>query len=417
MKRRRNSGSDSTSSPILPEQRPLPRSPSSSPEVPSSFGAEADTLPLTSENLRQLPDASPRQVRTTSAMSTSSTKTGANVQDIGHNRRRILDEHLLFLNKWDTYAAHPEIQAAVDRVVNIERGSEMKPESAKKLQIWVDKNEREPEKVFFAHVWAALFKHGRLVKTDDNAWVPKDWEEDHFRCNPDMPFYQKVVTGLSFEADWAKPYEFEQLLDRIKDPKPDLCLGLTKDAFTNDEMRMLHVALPWAEVSTGLYCGFAAVEFKGPDHYITDAEDQATRSGSTLVECSRQIQAKAGSRDLKKPGADTDNIIFSLCMNQVNARLFVHWALVGSNGRIEYHMNRLWKGDVLEHDNSRTLRRHLNSIVDWGLLKRKSEIVAMLPNIAKRALAGKKSESSSKAAKHGSNSSAGAASRAQAGSD
>ncbi|KAI4269035.1 MAG: hypothetical protein L6R35_006709 [Caloplaca aegaea] len=63
-------------------------------------------------------------------------------------------------------------------------------------------------------------------------------------------------------------------------------------------------------------------------------------------------------------------------------------------------MNRLWKGDVLEHEDSRTLRRHLNSIVDWGLLKRKSEIVAMLPNIVKRARAEKKSESSSKAAKH-----------------
>ncbi|KAI4086020.1 MAG: hypothetical protein LQ344_007920 [Seirophora lacunosa] len=351
-------------------------------------------------------------------MSTSSkSKTGPSNQEICHNRRRILEEHLLFINDLEVYAKYPEIQAAVDNVVNIERGSAMKPESAQKLQIWVNQNETEPEKVFFAYVWSKLFKDGRLVKTSA-AWVPRDWSEDHFRCSPDMPFYQKVVTGLSFEPAWAKPYEFEKLLDRVKDPKPDLCFGLEKHAFTVEQMQMLHTALPWAEVSTGLYCGFAAVEFKGPDHYITDAEDQAARSGSTLVECSRKIQAKAGLRDLNKPGADSDNIVFTLCMNQANARLFVHWALVKPNGRIEYHMTRLWKGDVLDTDNSIALRRHLNSIVDWGILNRKNRIVAMLPKIAQRAVQGLKTgkdsdkpESSNKAAKTQSESSAGAVTR------
>ncbi|KAL8908291.1 MAG: hypothetical protein Q9207_000913 [Kuettlingeria erythrocarpa] len=304
--------------------------------------------------------------------------------DVPHNRRRILETHGLFINRVQVYEAHPTIKGAVDEVLCGERGSAMRQESAKKMADWILQNESEPEKVFFADVWGRIFKNGRQLKTDDGKWIPRDWKDDHFRCNPDLPFHQGTVTTLDLESPQDKNYA--KLIDRVKNPKPDLCFGLAKQAFTDDEMRILSIALPYAEVSAGLYCAFSATEQKGPEGNMVEAEDQASRSGSTLVECTRNIEAMAGERDLRKPGVDASNIIFSICICQGNTRLYVHWALVLDNQRVVYHMNKLFDGSMMDNNKAVEFRRHLDNIVDWGLLSRKNRIKSLLPKIENRCL-------------------------------
>ncbi|KAI4205978.1 MAG: hypothetical protein LQ346_001357 [Caloplaca aetnensis] len=301
--------------------------------------------------------------------------------DIPAIRRQVLKQHGLYINELDVYEAHPEIQSAVDAIIYRERNSAMKPSSAKKIQTFVRTNETQPEEAIFQDLWRLVFKESREVETSDG-WVPQEWKQDGFRQNPNLPFHAVTVSPLELTSDSAKPYA--HLFERLKNPKPDLCFGIHESDFTHEEARMMSSATKFTELQTGLFFAFCVDEFKGPGGNIVEAEDQAARSGSTAVEAARNTQEMAGELDLEKPGADAENIIFSICMDPANARVFVHWALVLESGEVEYHMTNLEVYGLLIKGGPEGLRRTIDSIVDWGLLERKAKFKNMLPKIWER---------------------------------
>ncbi|KAL8747059.1 MAG: hypothetical protein Q9184_007656 [Pyrenodesmia sp. 2 TL-2023] len=353
---------------------------SPSPSPPTS------PLPLTAQNLSLLPADPPERPESPKTMSSGSDKFFAPTNpDIPAIRRQLLKQHGLYINEFDVYEAHSEIQTAVEAIIYHERNSAMKPGSAKKITTFVRANETEPEETIFQDLWRLIFKESREVKTDDG-WIPKEWKTDGFKHCPNLPFHAATVSPLELTSDSTKPYA--QLFDRLKKPKPDLCFGIHESDFTHQEIRMMSSAMPFIQIQTGLFFAFCVDEFKGPGGNIVEAEDQAARSGSTMVEAARKTQEMAGERDLTQAGADADNIIFSVCMDPANARVFVHWALVLESGEVEYHMTNLEVYPLLVKGGPEGLRTTIDSIVDWGLLERKTRFKKMLPKIWDRAKKG-----------------------------
>ncbi|KAL8705579.1 MAG: hypothetical protein Q9201_001320 [Fulgogasparrea decipioides] len=302
--------------------------------------------------------------------------------DIPAHRRRILQEHGLFINKSGAFPPPHPIEQATDKVLKEDRNDGMRTASAAKFLTTQEEYAVAPEHTIFSEIWPLIFKTERQVK-DGEDWVMQDWKDDGLYYNPDVLFLIETVTALDLKNEKNKPYA--DLIPRVKDPKPDLCFGLAQKAFSDDEMKWIAPVEFCASVQTMLYFGFFIVEFKGPGGGIAEAEDQAARSASTLVEASREFYHAAGQRDLGKIGPDTDNIIFSLCMTPGHARMFVHWAWVKSPDNIEYHMTRVESYNTLKGTEVKNLRLDIYRIMDWGLLGRKWKIKTMLPMIEHRA--------------------------------
>ncbi|KAL8720048.1 MAG: hypothetical protein Q9181_007972, partial [Wetmoreana brouardii] len=336
------------------------------PELPESL------LPLTEANLALLESPTPAHTMTNKATVSARAHEG-----IPAFRRRILKQHGHFINEPGVIEAHPKVTEAVNNVLEVERHSpSMSPGSATKLKQHIMVVETMGERRIFSEVWSRIFRDSREIQKGE-IWVPTEWIEDGLAANPEMPFLEEAVSTLNLESEEDKMYA--DYIPELKLPKPDITFGLSEGVFTKQELVQIAPAGPYAGIQNALFCGFCVVEFKGPNDGIQAAEDQASRSGATLVEAARVMQHLAGKRDPTQVGADTDNIIFSLCMIPTYAILFAHWALVMPDGSIEYHQTYQRSYDLLSADRPPALRRDLNNIMDWGLLARKNKIKAMLP--------------------------------------
>lgn len=345
-------------------------------ELPHSPKFVGSPLPLTEANLALLDSSASED-----AMAPSLKDPNQSHLNIPSERRRILEDHGLYYDKDEVTEAHPEVTRFADKILKAERHDGMAPESVTKFAKTIKALAVAPETTTFLQVWPLIFKEKRDVKNGEH-WEEREWAEDGLKMNADVPFKVGTYTALDMKSHPNKA--FAKLMPRIQDPKPDRSYGVDRAEFTEDEQDTIRLIEPFASPQPELYFGFAVVEFKGPREGIAEAEDQAARSGSTLVEAGRHLYHTAGHRDVMKPGADLDSVVFSIAMNLQSARLFAHWALVREGKKIQYHMTFLRSYDFKELEKLKALRHDFNCVMDWGLLERKEGIKGLLPAVRKR---------------------------------
>lgn len=358
---------------------------------PHTLQTSGSLLPLTEANLATLGD-SPHPEAMPSTLHGSQSDTAAS-NTLAAVRDR-LEQHGILINKFDVYKQHPVVQQAVDNILKVESPSVMRQQSASKVIEKIDEHAVSQENTLFTELWPLIFKTRRQV-LEGESWIDHEWKEDGLWANRDVPFKRQTVSALPRETDAEKAYYNSRT--PLSDAKPDWCFGLAKEAFTSAEMKQVYLVDRPATVQDQLYFGFGVVEDKGPARGIAESINQAAHSGSTLVEASRLVQQAAGRRDPRQVGADSENIVFSVCMEPTSSQLFVHWALRDTDQSLYYHMTRLDSYDNLKMDRLIVLRHNIYRIMDWGLLGRKQWIKGMLPYIKPQPI--EKKEPASKKAK------------------
>ncbi|KAL8869492.1 MAG: hypothetical protein Q9174_004233 [Haloplaca sp. 1 TL-2023] len=359
---------------------PRPRSASPQPQDPTEASQPSEALdpsglplPLTKANLALLQGETGQ-----GTMSASSTSGHPHIPNA---RKRILERHGLFRNKHVFYN-YPDVKEAVEKVLKNDSTVEMTPDSAKKALNAIESNDRMAEGAYVDQVWHLIFRKTRKVNINGNL-SERHWTDDGLATIPSQPFLEGTVSDLILTKEERK--QLEKHIPRLMKPKPDLCFGLHESLFTRAEVTRLSPAEKWVCIQEGLFFPFALMEFKGADGTLADAEDQALRGGSTLVDAARQFHHLAGGLDLESPGADAENIVFSVCMTTCIANIHIHWRLIEDSDYQGYHMNKVRSYDLSDEEQLKKLRRGVENIMTWGLFERKDRIKNMLPDFPAKA--------------------------------
>lgn len=167
-------------------------------------------------------------------------------------------------------------------------------------------------------------------------------------------------------------------------PKPSYCFGLREEAFTPEE-RMLNDRLQqYTVLSKSLYHCFFAVEFETLDSEWGQCQTRCRRAGDAMV-CATEKLLRLASPDEEQP-LKYDQLIqepcmaFTLAVNQVIAKLNVHWAESYKKGTI-YHMHNMRSYFMDGGEHLKDLRHDVNCILDWGCVDRKTSIQETLAKI------------------------------------
>ncbi|KAL9006574.1 MAG: hypothetical protein Q9188_000673 [Gyalolechia gomerana] len=327
--------------------------------------------------------------------------------------RTFLGVHGMYLKDKEVYQEHPALVEVVNKILNRESKTDMRPESAEKIMKDVEKLALRKEPKFFEKFWHQLFKDSHPVKdkTQDGKWVTVEWDVQGLDNNPNQQFRLSGVTALDPQNELHKKILEE--VPKVQHPKPDQSFGVDEAMFSDDENRINGLYLNFTGISEGMYHTFSIKEFKGYGGSMVEAENQALRAGSTIVEVNIALWKKAKLRRLSETGADLSTIAFSFCITTESAKLFVHWAKVETE-MTKYMMNPLRDYTLRRDDDLRELRRDIDRVLDWGTIDRlqgPNGVRAVLRQIGHNLSQPKQSGASNKSAKHSEGTSAGAASR------
>lgn len=252
----------------------------------------------------------------------------------------------------------------------------------------------EPESIRTVEVGDTIIPAENL-----NRWTERKWDKDDLKVTWCADFTSAAVPRLS----GADPLLAALLAKypRVATPRPDICYGLQKSAFSEAEQVVNSAHSLFACVSKDCFHAFFLVECKLVR--VEDAENQVARGGATLVNARRRFNAQDPDRasKQKRPGADLESFAFSLVLTPSIAGLFVHWAevtpsptvpspasAVDPDHKLLHHATALTNyvfkppagvssflyGGPPGMGPDEQLRHDINNILDWGTLKRKTEI-------------------------------------------
>ncbi|KAL8943982.1 MAG: hypothetical protein Q9211_000773 [Gyalolechia sp. 1 TL-2023] len=283
--------------------------------------------------------------------------------------RAFLGVHGMYLKDKESYQEHPALVEIVNKILNRESKTDMRPESAEKIIKDVEKLALRKEPKFFEKFWPRIFKDSHPVKdiTEDGKWVTVEWDVQGLDNNPNQQFKLSGVTALDPKNELHKKILEE--VPKVQHPKPDQSFGVDEAMFSDDENRINGLYINLTGISEGIYHTFLVEEFKGYGGSMVEAENQALRAGSTVVEVNVALWEKAQMRRLSETGADLSTIAFSFCITTETAKLFVHWAKVEA-GMTKYIMSPLRHYTLRSDDDLRELRRDIDRILDWGTIDR-----------------------------------------------
>lgn len=309
-------------------------------------------------------------------------------------------------------------------IIDEKRHSSMSSESAnsilKTLKFYSTKN----EKTLLINLWQLLINETRFrkkildsgeqealtpaEKVEAADWIKKAWvADDSLWTKWDAEFFVNTIPEIS---TWGDP-TLDALLaavPRIAKPKPDIGVGFDERAFSETVRLVLDKFS--IKLTAKQYLTFFAVEAKGADGTMGEAENQCCRGGAAMVKACRDFlkatntylkppvsQGKSKtpppsptkpsqppvlptSTTIKYPRPDTASFAFSLALTPDLAKLFVHWAEVTDGDPDTHQEAEVWQQTELRqyllHDVEyiRLLRFNIDNIQDWGCRIRKRNI-------------------------------------------
>ena len=393
--------------------------------------------------------------------------------------RRIMEHNNIIMDDFEPHNLGPvngPVLAAVKKIVNQSSGADVWGHSSEHVREVRLEESSSNEMSFLVQFWKALIVEGQLPrssthKEEDNSHTSGgEGEEENQRKNPQEGEesrgsreyaaernnvridseassttieFETALAGKSpphstpLKANWCADLKSSAVPRlcahpsshrdgalfnliptshfRLATPRPDILYGLRRSAFSASETLINERFSGVASVSDECFHPFFLVECKM--WKIEDAENQAARGGTTLVNARRKFNAQDPGLEQRQktvPGADLDSFAFSMALTPAQAHLFVHWAeMTQSSARsssatsayassrdppiakkkslatVIYHMTILKvyrftsPANVLsvltplsndEHSPYNHLRHDLYNILDWGALKRRGEI-------------------------------------------
>ena len=242
------------------------------------------------------------------------------------------------------------------------------------------------ESTFVRAMWDHMHKHHRDKRTsgapgsdiDDGDWTTETWHKSYLGAMWNRLFRPGAIPRI--EPMDQRTTKLLDSLPRVKDPKPDLTYGYEFTAFTEEELKVCITHLRFSQVSPDIYFPFFIAEFKSKSGNMMEAENQACRGGSAMVNAVRELQKVAGL-EKTDAGADTQSFAFTLAMITTSANLFVHWAEIRPGKATIYHMHRIAVYSLEVETNYQDIRRDLNNVLDWCLSDRMQQIKHLLKAI------------------------------------
>jgi len=239
---------------------------------------------------------------------TSGNKSSSN-QSVGQVRD-LLERNNIYIQKPDATGRGAQLIRKARNIVEAPRKSILEIKTAEELQRLALLHESDNELTFLVNVWGILLNKERWARktdhdsiTDEEAieWIEQAWEKDYLKCNWNADFITGSIPPLEFGED--VPEALIKLIPRVKNPKPDLTYGLTKDAFTTTQQ--LVNASNGARLSINLDHPALCVEAKSAGAPISEATHQCARAGAATIYLKRKFLKLA--KDVTDEGLSADD--------------------------------------------------------------------------------------------------------------
>ena len=289
---------------------------------------------------------------------------------------------MMYFEDEEAYDRYSGLQEEVNKIVFGERGSAMRPESLRQIKQWRIENATKDEATYFNGLMPQVIKDTRSQETSKRSFEgeivsqAKTFDSDGLDKKRDPLFVKNIL-----------PQRLEMVEKKLglTTPKPDFAFGLKRPRFPDPHAPTLPNEVDaLIGVAPGLQHPFFVIENKGCEDSIETAENQAIRSGATLVAARRLLNQKArpaGEQEIG--GADIDSFAFSCSWVPQMANIHLHWYELREDGLGVYHMSLLRgylmsnKGDITD------FRRDIHNILDWGVsTKRRKALEELVRKIA-----------------------------------
>ncbi|KAL8991871.1 MAG: hypothetical protein Q9169_007577 [Polycauliona sp. 2 TL-2023] len=320
--------------------------------------------------------------------------------------RRILERNHIFIDDpAATIRGKPLIDKAF-KIMDRKRQSEMEDHEAAKIMKDMRYYSTVNEKTMLFNLWKVLVNDDRTVKkigedghqeafsaaeeAEAVEWMKRAWrDDDHLFAKIDADFLKNTVPELAMTGDKVVDAMLKEV-PRVKTPKPDIAMGLDKDAFDATVLEVLEKY--GCTITNGQYLTCLIAEAKGLDGTMGDAENQAGRGGSSnsdnihkfWVATDKFLSPPQTSTNAAYPRPSFNSMTFSLTVTPHGAATYVHWAEEVSAKAEKWHMTRLRSYRMHEVEDLRELRKNLDNIFEWGCITRKRKIVEQATKVAQR---------------------------------
>ena len=276
-----------------------------------------------------------------------------------------LNDHDAFSNRC------PEFKQMVEDIIKTDRETEMQDRSQRAAIKTLQENETQNEKTLFGNLRPLVIPKERTIKTTKHdlegelVLMLREFGDDGLRMIEDCHFVKSLVPGKDFTS--------EEKAMGITDPKPDVTFGLREPQFPDPNLRLPNGIQALLGVAPGMEHPFFVIEHKSIEEGIGLAEVQATRDGAVLVKARMLLhQHIQPASYVQQNGADHSSFVFSCAWNPDIAKIYVHWFEKLGSGLELYQMNTLSEYMMRRPEEMKLFRRHVQNIMDWGLLKRKT---------------------------------------------
>ena len=254
----------------------------------------------------------------------------------------------MHFNNREPYESSATLQEKIAEILESERNSAVSDRSIKHVHKYMRENAVASEQTLFPDLIAMVLPPSRTVPgknralDDDTVQMISESYDDYNLGRVKDPMFVKSL----LPADMPK----EEKRFGLTTPNPDYVWGKKKPQFPDDGPDEDLKAL--VGVCPGLRFPFLLFENASADKPIAKAENQAIRSGATLVNARRLLLQQARARDWTEPlGADQESFLFSCAWSPDRIILFVHWCQARQSPQLPiFHMTQLRKYDLTDED-------------------------------------------------------------------
>ena len=287
------------------------------------------------------------------------------------------------LNDDDAYNNRcPDLKWMVEDIIKKDRETEMQEKSQRAARKILHENETQNEKTLFGKLRPLVIPKERTIKTakrdleGELVLICREFDDDGLEMIEDCQFVKSLVPGKDFTS--------EEKIMGITDPKPDVTFGLRKPQFPDPSLRLPNAIQALLGVAPGMQHAFFVIEHKSIDESVGGAEVQATRDGAVLVKARMLLHQHIQPPGyVQQIGSDDSSFVFSCAWIPDYAKIYVHWFEKLASGVELYHMNLLQEYLMRRPEEMKLFRRHVQNIMDWGLLKRKTANDAIYDGLVK----------------------------------
>lgn len=277
-----------------------------------------------------------------------------------------------------------DFKTKVAAVIEVERGSTMKPSSVKKVHNKANAAMFNNEDTLLSNVLPGIIKEKRSITHEDpnnpgeTITTIEDFEDTGLGVTQNREFRRNCLPNaysvLGHDDRIARNLAKKE---GVLNPKPDRVYGVVRERHPVPRgMKIRTSTHELLEIVSNLIFGFFIIEGKSSSGSMTTAALQALRGTTALVYSQRTvlISTKQLAADGGAIGVDDQTFVYSCTMDGNVMKFFVTFACVeDSNGTkvTSYYMEHLATEAYSSSDDAPArLRKICHNILDWGVRTR-----------------------------------------------